>query len=326
MPWLQIGKVSRDLRGEPVVCPRYGTPLGSQEPGSAARRPRNARSAWGRQPCAEGGHRLLRAEVRCYGHSIQHPALLPGTKMRRRSRPQMRELERDGRRVRPANLILLGLAGLCHTDDYYEERAAAMARATTPYRICFKDVRVSCSPRTGLGVIPNPPPGRDIDVEYHAHWPPKRAGTALLPRCVERPAAVSAHRDPRRWPIGSRTRLFPLFEVAHLPGRTWPTPRAVPNGPWTRSATPGFGRKARPGYHVVPGRRMTSGLLNSVPEENLQPSLPSGKSGSPAHSRGSRRGRARAGRLRLSDRGDPVAAFSLWAGVHERNHGSGTRW
>jgi oxaloacetate decarboxylase (Na+ extruding) subunit alpha len=163
MPWIQIGKVARDLRENPWDWPRYGAPLARKTRLRLHGSPRNAISRGFDTVPKEVTRLLVR---KCVDYGIRYTRLSSPWNDAAEIEPQIRELERDGVEC-VANLIYS--VSPRHTDEYYEERAAAMA-ALRPYRICFKDVGGLLTPERAKVLIPKIlRQTGDIDVEYHAH-------------------------------------------------------------------------------------------------------------------------------------------------------------
>jgi len=163
MPWIQIGKVARDLRENPWDWPRYGTPLARKTRLRLHGSPRNAISRGFDTVPKEITRLLVR---KCVDYGIRYTRLSSPWNDAAEIEPQIRELERDGVEC-IANLIYS--VSPRHTDEYYEERAASMA-ALRPYRICFKDVGGLLTPERAKVLIPKIlRKTGDVDVEYHAH-------------------------------------------------------------------------------------------------------------------------------------------------------------
>lgn len=163
MPWIQLSKVARDLREDPWNWVRYSMPRLGKTPLRLHGHPGNA--------IARGFNNVPSAVTwllvdKCVEYGIRHTRLSSAWNDAAEMEPRVRALEAAG--VQSVANLIFSISPR-HTDEYYEERAAAVA-AIRPYRICFKDVGGLLTPDRAKVLIPKVlKAAGDVEVEYHAH-------------------------------------------------------------------------------------------------------------------------------------------------------------
>ncbi|MBO0820138.1 MAG: hypothetical protein J2P26_04735 [Nocardiopsaceae bacterium] len=163
MPWIQLSKVARDLREDPWNWVRYGIPKLGKTRLRLHGHPGNA--------IARGFNTVPSAVTwllvdKCVEYGIRYTRLSSAWNDAAELEPRVRALEAAG--IQSIVNLIFSVSPR-HTDEYYEERAAAMA-AIRPYRICFKDVGGLLIPERARVLIPKLLKAAGaVEVEYHAH-------------------------------------------------------------------------------------------------------------------------------------------------------------